>query len=224
VAELATVAEVKTYLGISSSSDDTLLGDLLDAAETMIREWCNRENGWTKTTQEERFDGEWADKLTLTYNPIDSAATLTIKITGYGSTELTVTSSLYRVNYTTGNVGMRLSQTGAFAAGVPTIYLPTPFVPGRGPTPNLGSGFETVLVNYTGGYAAGSIPADLNMAAIIATAFLYRNRKRPIGLQSETLDRYSYTNATSLGAPINTLKEELLNGLLGGYIRRGGYS
>ncbi len=222
-AELTTVADVKTYLGITASTDDTLLGALLQAAELMLREWCNRKNGWITAAQSERFDGELANTLVLTYTPITVDPVITV--TGYGSTSVTVNSDLYRVDVSEGIVVFRLSPIGAFQVGLPTQYWPLSTSPNRAPQPNFGAGNQTVLVTYTGGYAnTAAVPLDLAQAAIEATAFLYRQRKYTLGLQSETLDRYSYTLANSGNAPINTLRDDLVNGLLGPYIRRGGYS
>jgi len=39
---LVSTTDVKTYLGISSSGDDALIGDLISAAQSMIEDYTHR--------------------------------------------------------------------------------------------------------------------------------------------------------------------------------------
>jgi hypothetical protein len=56
---LTTVAKVKTYLGISVSTDDTLLERLINFATDFIEEYCQRR--FFKTIYEEIYDGDGFD-------------------------------------------------------------------------------------------------------------------------------------------------------------------
>lgn len=55
----------------------------------------------------------------------------------------------------------------------------------------LPAAWQSVCVDYTGGYA--TVPDDVEQACLRAAAFLYRNRKRDEGVSSESLGDYSYT-------------------------------
>ncbi len=67
------------------------------------------------------------------------------------------------------------------------------FVPG-----NALAGYQTYRIQYTGGFAEG-LPEPIQQACVELVQLTYLQRNINPLLQSETLDRYSYTRAV----PIN---------------------
>jgi hypothetical protein len=223
--ELTTTALVKTYVGLSGSGEDAIIDAMVAAAEQMIWTACNRPLGFTKGTQTDELDGERSTGLVLTYTPVDSAASFTIDVRGEGSTSYRVSSDTYRVDYANGVVKFRNSITGRWLSGLDV--LPSQELSGLPlPSQNFGGEYRNVLVSYTGGYTAGSMPPELTTAALELAVAMYEFRRTNRGnsaVQSESLGDYSYTNkALPDGAsPIAIAFRNIKETYLGRFIRNG---
>jgi hypothetical protein len=85
--DLVTAAEVKTYLGLTGSTHDTLIDELIDITSEFIENYCNTTFSSTATT--DKIDGGH-DLLITTRAPIISITSITDN-----ETSETVTSSDY---------------------------------------------------------------------------------------------------------------------------------
>jgi len=72
--DLTSTANVKVYLGISGSDDDTLIGQLIGRATDAIQAFCHRTFG--STTYTEYHDGRGESKIVLEHRPIISVASV----------------------------------------------------------------------------------------------------------------------------------------------------
>jgi len=85
---LVTLANFKTYLGITVATDDTILEQAIDRASNAIRSFCGR--NFVSATYREFYDSFGAHRLALKQNPVEKvifvgAATqsvLSVKMTG----------------------------------------------------------------------------------------------------------------------------------------------
>lgn len=196
---LTTLTEIKTYLSISGTGNDTLLTALAEAGEDWIFRYCNRPSGFASASQTEYFDGEFSETLpALTYSPVTAVASVKIS-TGEG-TWSTLTLSTMSIDglpldgtaFTTHKGIIRFRSRAGNKWSFETGQVPyTPIQHGA----NFGGGRDTVQVVYTGGYS--SIPAALEQASIMAASDLWNNRTTNPAVKSETLGEYSYTRAES---------------------------
>lgn len=181
MAELATVAMAKTWMGITSSADDALLADILERAEGMIRVWAGRPSGFLTATWTEKFDGECYEGVRLTYTPITSITSVKIYYDATGS--VTVASGDYRTDLATGQLRLLNTPSVLWDTGYP--YDERRAFP---------AGFRNIEVVYVGGYAnQAAVPDQLEHAALTVVKFLFDTRRQTAGLQSENLGQYSYT-------------------------------
>jgi len=187
---IATVANVKEWLGISGSTYDTALDNFGTRAEKRIAVLCNRPDGFATGTKTEFFDGECADRLVLTYTPVTAISS--VQLLAQGSVIETIQSTDYSVDAASGVLGLDVSYYGRYFGG---SYL---WGDDRGVAdgsrrwmPNLSVGFRNVKAIYTGGYA--TYPEDLKQAVIEYTAFMFRARSFNPALTTHTLGQHSWT-------------------------------
>lgn len=76
VVDLATVEQVKGYLGITSVADDALLERLVGSASAYIQKWLNRDLG--SDIYIASMDGNNSDTMLLPNYPVQSVTSLTI--------------------------------------------------------------------------------------------------------------------------------------------------
>ena len=201
--ELTTVSDVKTYLGVTGSGSDTLIGALLDAAEQMIRDRAGRPDGWTQAVFTQVFSGEWSDRLTLRNTPVD----LTYGSTAVSVDGLALASTQYSIDAERGIVGLTYGSGSATYSDAPyRRFIPNLF---RRRSPNLGDGWRTVTVTYRGGYT--TIPASLTMAAKMLTRLLFLDRKSNPAMASESLGNYSYSRVSGEAASIWALVDPFIS-------------
>lgn len=209
MAELTSVADIKTYGGITGSGDDTLLGVLLDAAEQAIRDYCNRPDGWTQAEITERIDGGGVNTFTVNNVPVASSPAPVVTVYYSNTVTETVSSSLYRFDGNSGEFRFIADNVLRFEYGhdYGDMYA----------YPAWPEGFQNIQVVYTGGYA--TIPAALTQAAKDMTLWLYWNRRGNKDMQSESIGAYSYTRWTP--QPGQTLPPQVAS-LLDPYRRKVG--
>ena len=151
----ATTAQVKTYLGLTVSTDDTLLGTLLLSAQAMIERAAGR-----------LFEADTATVRYFTLADLDrdsgvlwlngDLCTLTGVTNGDGTTVATGDVQTLPIN-TPPWYGLRINPAvGTFTSGHTTA--------------------ERIAITGKWSYSA-SAPADIVQATIRMTAFLYRARE-----------------------------------------------
>ncbi len=151
----ATTTQVKTYLGLTVSSDDTLLGTLLLAAQKTIETHCGRV-----------FEADTATVHYFTLADLDrdsgvlwlggDLCTLTAVTNGDGTTVATGDVQTMPIN-TTPWYALRINPAvGVFTSGQNTA--------------------DRIAITGKWAYSA-SAPADIAQATIRLTAFLYRLRE-----------------------------------------------
>lgn len=129
---LTTVARLKSYLGITVTTHDSLLGLLIDAVTDFIEDECDRRFKQTDYTNV-KLDGEGNNQLLLPNWPVVSGETFTLykrrSTSGYGSDDAAdwdaIDSNDYRLDLEAGiiNANFKFSE-----------------------------GFQNYKVNYTAGY------------------------------------------------------------------------
>lgn len=106
---LTTVARFKTYAGISTSDNDTLIEYLIDAVTEYVENECDRR--FKKTTYTgQKVDSEGSTKIVLPQWPVVSGETFTLyereSTSGYGSDDSgdwdDIDSDDYRIDYNAG--------------------------------------------------------------------------------------------------------------------------
>lgn len=167
---LCTLADLKTMLGITDTSQDAYLAMALTAATSAIQSYCDQT--FFQGTYTEVLDGNavglnsgWLEvserpvqSLTsVTYNPDDSTISTTY------------TGSNFHYDPNTGFIRWLSSSTSGRA---------------------FDYGFRKLAVIYSAGYS--SIPSDLSVACASVAAGLYPTMKRDPTLSGERIGDYSY--------------------------------
>ena len=83
---LTTVASVKTYMGVSSSTDDTLIETIINNVSDQIERWCDRKLVQTDVT--EFIDAQATRTLALENSPV-----ISVDLISYGARDSIVVSS-----------------------------------------------------------------------------------------------------------------------------------
>ncbi len=150
----ATSTQVKAYLGLTTSTDDTLIGTLLSAAQTMIERATGRVFEASDTTRYFYLDD--LDRYSGVLWFTGDLCTLTSVTNGDG-TSVTVSDVQTLPVNSTPWYGLRINPSvGTFTSGSTTS--------------------ERIAITGKWAYSA-SAPADIVQATIRMTAFLYRARE-----------------------------------------------
>lgn len=164
----ATLAEIKLFLGITDSVDDTLLEGMVEAASRSIDRMANRRFYLDATATARLYRAN--DALQLFIDDVGSATGLIVALdaTGLGNYTNTLTLNTdYILDPITApslnrpwNVVTIVSASSAFEA--PINYRPG--------------------VQVTAKWGWPSIPDDINQACMILTADLYKRKDAPGGI------------------------------------------
>ena len=157
--EPLSVSEVKDFLRVDSSAEDTLIGVLIEAARSMAEAYTRRI--MMTTTIEEFFDvfptyrnPEDKDIIFLSRGPIQSISSVTY-IDSLGD-EQTVASENYRSDLV--SEPSRIISSNGWAATKDTV--------------------NAVVVRYICGYSSSSdVPAPIRQAMLLMIAEMYEKRQ-----------------------------------------------
>jgi uncharacterized phiE125 gp8 family phage protein len=184
--DLLTTDQLKSYLGISHASDDTLIGEIIDEISESVETHLGREV--MKKARTEYYNPRGAKDLYLKHRPVDTDEAITIvEETNvprvYDATALT--TSQYLLD---DEAGVIQRYGGSFPSGV-----------------------KSLKVTYTAGWATAAgtaVPTDIMKAAKIWCAQQYYRAKHGAdGISSENMGPVSVTFAR-VGMPADC--EELL--------------
>ena len=167
-ADLTTRAKVESYLGLEAGTDSTLIDSLIDAASEAIEHVCARE--FAEQAHTEYHDGG-AKRIVLRHRPIS-------------------TSPAPRVWNDTARKFETDDELDLFADGEGNFDIDYDAGIVRHEGGEFLSGWHTVKVTYTAGYA--TIPDDLAQAATMLVAHWYhRGKQGADGLTSESIAGYA---------------------------------
>jgi uncharacterized phiE125 gp8 family phage protein len=176
MADLTTLTKVKTYLGISGSTQDTLLSSLITAVSAGIESFCGREFG--SATHTEYYDTDGETKIFLPNYPVSSLTSVKYQTGTWDNiTWTTYPASGYLL---TGDQG-RLS----FAGTLPKItkYLQIVYVGGY-------------LIDFDNeGTATHTLPYDLTQIVNELIASTYNTRSSG-GINTMSTEGQSITFST----------------------------
>lgn len=163
--QLATLAQVKDYIGnTADASDDALLTRLISAASDQIERACNRVFG--SAVYSEARDGSGLNFMVFSNRPVIAISSVTVD-------------------------GVAIPQS-ANAAAAGWVLASSWKVALRGGY-TFRQGIQNVSVIYTAGYA--TVPADLTQACCLLVGLAYKERDRMgISSKTVGGENISFTN------------------------------
>lgn len=196
---LTTVARIKTFLGITVGSYDTLLERLINMVSDFTAGYCNRIFQEAVYTNE-IYDGTGSSKLVLNNAPISTTATFTMSIrTSNLSTSSwdSIDSEVFHIDHSTGII----ETSGWTFVEAPQRYRVTY---------TAGWAFD----NFTPGATLESLGiGDLEYAAWKLIAKSFNSRKGNTNVQSENIGDYSVT------LRVSAMTDKEIKEILDGYVR-----
>lgn len=190
---LCTLSDVKTVLGVTDTSEDTLLNLLITWASNAIEEYCDRVFG--TATYTEFYSGSGTPYLTLNQRPVTSITSVYLDNGAYwgsasgafGSSTLLTAGTDYALVKDQANgssrCGLLYRINGCWDR--PLSYSPGLIAPFDGPATG------NAKVVYVGGYA--TVPTNVALACQLAVASVRQMAQYGQALQSEGYEEYSYT-------------------------------
>lgn len=190
MANFATLSQVKTFLGITSSAEDALITTMLDRTTKLIQNYVGRDLVQTTYT-DVKYDGDGCKDLLLINYPI-----------------ITLTSVYDDYDRIFGADSLLVEDDGTNDGDYIIIK--------KGEVDNPGiirridgacwiEGDQNIKISYVGGYA--TIPTDLVQAQIDWLSFIYRNKDMRLGIASYRLGDFSvnFKDSTSKDQMGNSL-------------------
>lgn len=186
---ITSVANYKTYRGISGTGLDAALAVIHPAVEEMLARHTGRTFEETTHTDEE-YDGDGSQILHLKSWPVTTLTS--VKYRDSGGTSTALASSSYRLKSDRGRVTrLPFAHPSRFTSdSYGSVYDS-----GWGAYPCFTEGYGNYLVTYTAGYAEGEFPVELLHAIYQAIDVFVSQVGIDLTIQSETEGSYSYTRA-----------------------------
>ncbi len=117
---LTTTERFKLYMGITTSDDDTLIGQLISRSTNAIQVYCNRD--FVVKTYREFYDGEGQSELVLHQYPVTAVTMLGIGNRDAFGIQNTSTEA-YHAQVSFSDATMSLQVSGGVNAGTETLTL-----------------------------------------------------------------------------------------------------
>lgn len=187
---LVTLAEYKTYAGISGTDDDAVLQVLISAAQDAIERFCGRDaGGFESGTKTEYYDGRGSEYLFLRSWPASSITSVKWRDAAGNLTTISATSYRLKSDRTLVRTGVnrgRFTSDEWGYVGEEALTYPQFSV-----QPQFSEGLGNIEVVYAGGFA--TIPGSLKLAVYRLVDGMFASRRENPDMQSETIGSYSYT-------------------------------
>lgn len=167
---LITLAQAKTFLKVTASSEDSLLGDLINSMSYAAKSYCGV--NFVQANYTEYYDGDGClDHLILRNAPLISVASMYDDLQRLFTSASLISTDDYQLE---------------LGAGIVRLWN------NRG---RFSNGKGNIKITYSAGYA--SIPYDLQHAALLMVLHAYKRhyQDQRIGLVSETIGDRNMTYA-----------------------------
>lgn len=161
----ATLAELKSSLGITDSTDDTPLQSCLDAADQLINNYVDTKVGFGQTASQTRYYTATRYDFVLT-DPIVSVSALATDIDGTGNYTQTWSATDYVLAPRNAALNVR-------------PYTEIDVSPFSSAVLNFPTGYLEVKV--TGVFGWPSVPAAVKQASLIQAGAIWASRTAPFG-------------------------------------------
>jgi hypothetical protein len=186
---IITLAQYKSWAGISGTSDDTRLQELLDSAHAELRRYCGRSlsNGFESATRTEDYNTPGA-QLVLREWPVTSITSITPLNTD-NTSGTAFDSTSYSTDLASGVVTLNGAQNGRF---ISDRSVDPAMLSNWGWLPR----FDRVRVVYV----SDSPAADIRMALYRMVDTMYASVQRGSDIKSESIGQYSVTYASAADA------------------------
>jgi len=161
----ATLAQFKAAVGITDSTDDTALQNVLDATDTLIDLYCDRKTGFGTASETRYYTAE--DYQYVLTDDLVSITTLQTDDDANGTYETTWTSGTDYV----------LAPRNAALDGFPYTEIDTSVTWPRNFPKDVYLGVKVVGV-----FGFPSVPAAVTQAAIIQAGAVWSSRTSPFGV------------------------------------------
>ena len=188
---LTSLSDVKTFLSIRDTSEDTLLQLLIPQVSALIEEYCDRTFG--KNTYTEYYLGNGKSFFPLNQRPVYSITNLWQDDNAYWGSASNPFSSLTLLQYGV-DYALEIDQPdGSSRSGLVFNVdgwwdAPFTYTPGI-ITPTLGPYVGNIKVTYVAGYAP--VPAQIELACNMAIANLRNTSQYGTAISTETFEEYS---------------------------------
>ena len=196
---IVTLAEVKTYLKITDSSEDDFLTMLLADAVDVAQQYCRRR--FEQATYTEYYSGTGTRMLVLRQRPVQSITSVYLDNNAFygqgtdpfASNTLLTSGTDYslELDETLSN-GLVVSRAGLLVR-TRTIWpeLNPAYYPGR-LTQEYGPAYGNIKVTYVAGYPSAAMPSDIKLAIRLLVSQQRQNAQYGHPLQSEQISDYNY--------------------------------
>ena len=174
--EFTTIDRLKTFLGITTTADDTLLTRLIAVATASIQAMTGRKLVYTTYTQKCYYKDDYLDVLLLDEFPAESITSIV------DSNGNTISADDYCLHSEDGMVYVEWLADLSFLWWGDCEYL---------------------TVTYLAGYE--TIPADLEQACIEYVKQMYSDRDLNSNLSAEKLGDYSYSRISTAGSSSSSI-------------------
>jgi hypothetical protein len=191
---LTTLSDLKTFLGVSDTSEDVKLAAMITLATSAIEGYLDRVI--ESATYTEYYGGDGSRMLLVQQRPVTAVTSVHVDQSAYAGQAAGAFASA--TEWTAGEdffirtVVENESNTGELVA----IKGPGTFRPDGDPQTwgEWPSGTGNIKVVYTAGYS--TVPSDITLACNLIIAELRNTADKGRDIQSEHLGSYSYTLAS----------------------------
>lgn len=183
---IITLAEYKTWAGITGTADDTRLQVLIDAAHAAARRYCGRSltNGFESATRTEDYVSD-SGTIRLKEYPVTSITSIT-PIDDTNTLGTALASTTYRLDASSGIVTLNGSDNGR-------VFYDDDEDTSASSDWSFSPRFGRVRVVYVSEAAA----ADVDMALYRMVDGLYASIRKDPSVASQTIGNWSVTYATA---------------------------